>query len=77
MSYGCSENSKQAEKRILERQALNNPKLVLRKIANHPYLVRSPKNQETSEEIVNISGKMKALDMLLAKLFEQQHKVIH
>ncbi len=50
----------------------------LRKVCNHPYLFdeADPNPQSTDESIVEASGKMKVLDMLLRKLQAAGHRVV-
>ncbi|CAG2114489.1 unnamed protein product [Medioppia subpectinata] len=47
----------------------------MRKITNHPYLIQWPDNWH-NEEIVRLSGKMRALDELLKHLYVGKHRVI-
>ena len=58
------------------------PEMQLRKIANHPYLIKMPVvkvNGElqcrVDEDVINKSGKMLVLDAILSKLKERGHKV--
>lgn len=54
----------------------------MRKVVNHPYLLRFPVVPGTNELIVNeelvtSAGKMMVLDAMLAKLKQQGHKVLY
>lgn len=58
------------------------PAMDLRKLVNHPYLIRFPvypgtRRLRVDEELVTSSGKMLVLDAMLAKLKQQGHKVQH
>ncbi|CAG0878603.1 unnamed protein product [Darwinula stevensoni] len=59
---------------------LNNRMMMLRKIANHPYLVRFPLNPQNPHdfgpELIAASGKLLVLDELLHQLKKQKHKVL-
>ncbi|KAI9138275.1 P-loop containing nucleoside triphosphate hydrolase protein [Paraphysoderma sedebokerense] len=57
---------------------LNNMAMQLRKVCNHPYLFDSNLfiDHETTEEIVQASGKMMLLSQLLPALFQRGHKVL-
>ncbi|KAL1455192.1 hypothetical protein WDU94_009303 [Cyamophila willieti] len=62
---------------------LTNVTMCLRKIINHPYLVRKPykvingmKEMVVDEKIIKSCGKMIVLNQLLAKLKETKHKVL-
>ena len=53
----------------------------LRKAANHPYLFPNAESiidgqMNANESIINASGKMKTLDLLLAKLLKDGHRVV-
>lgn len=61
------------------------PEMQLRKIANHPYLVKMPTEVDetganimvSNEDLVTSSGKMLALNAMLLKLHQRGHKVIY
>jgi len=58
---------------------LNNRIIHLRKMCLHPYLfpnIEDPKSPPLGEHLINTSGKMKVLDMFLAKLYKEKHKVL-
>lgn len=60
---------------------MQNPFVLLKKIANHPYLVHMPLDPVTqnilvNENIIKTSGKFLVLDAMLAKLKVLGHKVI-
>jgi ATP-dependent DNA helicase len=59
---------------------MNNPVMQLRKIVNHPYLVRWDVNPETGDYVVNDemitdSGKLTVLDQMLTRLIKDGHRV--
>ncbi|XP_076166383.1 lymphocyte-specific helicase isoform X3 [Ptiloglossa arizonensis] len=51
-----------------------------KKIVNHPYLVHCPLNEsglpKVDEDLIRASGKLLVLDVMLAKLKDQGHKVL-
>lgn len=59
---------------------LKNMLMQLRKVCNHPYLLREPEDDNgeltTDERIVEWCGKMKLLDVMLTKLKKNGHKVL-
>lgn len=60
---------------------LTNPSMMLRKIVNHPYLVKTPVVPGTreiiiDENLIKQSGKLLVLDALLPKLKADGHKVL-
>ncbi|KIJ62436.1 hypothetical protein HYDPIDRAFT_114552 [Hydnomerulius pinastri MD-312] len=57
---------------------LQNTVMQLRKACSHPLLFSDPANAlpETTEELVDASGKMMLLERLLDELFERKHKVL-
>ncbi len=60
---------------------LTNPPMMLRKIANHPYLVETPVYPGTreiiiDERMISSSGKLLVLDALLPRLKAENHKVL-
>ena len=59
---------------------MNNPVMQLRKIVNHPYLVRWDVDPETGdyvvdEEMITDSGKLTVLDQMLTRLIKDGHRV--
>uniref|UniRef100_A0A8D8WKV8 Probable global transcription activator SNF2L1 n=1 Tax=Cacopsylla melanoneura TaxID=428564 RepID=A0A8D8WKV8_9HEMI len=71
------------EIKFLHNYKLSNISMCLRKIINHPYLVKKPfkeingvKEMVTDENIITKCGKMIVLNQLLAKLKETNHKVL-
>ena len=57
---------------------LQNTVMQLRKACSHPLLFRDPSEPlpETTEELVDGSGKMMMLERLLDELFRTKHKVL-
>ena len=57
---------------------LQNTVMQLRKACSHPLLFRDPTESlpETTEELVDASGKMMLLERLLDALFRTKHKVL-
>ncbi|CAL6055011.1 SNF2_family helicase [Hexamita inflata] len=66
LKYSSSESSK-----------LSNVLVQLKKVCNHPFMFKDTELPTmTIDDIVNNSGKMQALDQLLAKFKQEGHKVI-
>jgi len=57
---------------------LKNMLMQLRKVCNHPFLLREPEGPQghTDERIITWCSKMKLLDVMLARLKQQGHKVL-
>ena len=55
-------------------KSLLNRVMQLRKCCNHPYLINDV--EETTEHLVQSSGKLKLLDRMLRYFFEHGHKVL-
>ena len=59
---------------------MQNPMMQLKKIVNHPYLVRWDVDPETGdyvvdEDMVTDSGKLAVLDQMLTRLLKDGHRV--
>lgn len=79
---------KSGRKRITSRDVdfvynlkFNFPDMMLRKIVNHPYLVKTPVYPGTrdiiiNEDLIQQSGKLLVLDALLPRLKKEGHKVL-
>ena len=59
-------------------QTLNNLVMQLRKCCIHPFLFHGVEDPEQTslEELVGASGKLSVLDLLLASLYEKNHRVV-
>ena len=55
-------------------KGLMNQLMQLRKCCNHPYLFAD--QDETDERMVNMSGKLKLMDLLMTNFFRDGHKVL-
>lgn len=58
---------------------LNNLVMQLRKVCNHPFTFKGAEedpDSTTLEELLESSGKLAVLDMLLLKLYEKKHRVV-
>lgn len=60
---------------------LANPSIMLRKVVNHPYLIKAPVYPGTrqiiiDEKLIQQSGKLLVLDALLPRLKTENHKVL-
>eukprot|EP00794_Sanderia_malayensis_P013930 gene13930-15382_t len=60
---------------------MQNILMQLRKCCNHPYLLEYPldpvtQNFKVDEDVINVSGKMRVLDRMLAELKKRGHKVL-
>lgn len=62
----------------INNMRLQNTVMQLRKACSHPLLFRGPAEPlpETTEELVDASGKMMLLERLLDELFRTKHKVL-
>jgi len=75
--YGAYGANRTAEVRI----CLRNHMMDLRKITNHPYLIKYPLTEDgvyykSDESMVDICGKLKVLDQMLKELRGRGHKVL-
>lgn len=63
---------------LAPKRALNSIMMELRKVANHPYLIRGiePEPFTTAEHLITNCGKMMLLDKLLVKLKAQKSRVL-
>jgi len=73
--------SEQAIKQMKNRgSSIQNRTMQLRKVCNHPYLFEWPTdnqgNEIIDENIVDVSGKMQLLDILLPEIFKLKEKVL-
>mmetsp|Transcript_17399 Transcript_17399/g.33955 ORF Transcript_17399/g.33955 Transcript_17399/m.33955 type:complete len:807 (+) Transcript_17399:89-2509(+) len=63
-----------------KNQSLNNILMQLRKVCNHPFLLREPEDDSgelsTDERLVEWCGKMKLLDAMLRRFQAEGHKVL-
>lgn len=82
-SYKDTLETKNTFESIIVRLTMQNTTVMFRKIVNHPYLVHFPLDPKeeskcllVNEDLINTSGKMMVLDLLLHKLKENGHKVI-
>lgn len=55
---------------------ISNPWVLLKKIVDHPYLIKYPTELEDYNHLVNSSGKMLVLDAMLTKLKATGHKIL-
>jgi ATP-dependent DNA helicase len=72
LSKMLTKNSQTQGKR--SAKGLMNQLMQLRKCCNHPYLFAD--QDETDENLVNMSGKLKLMDTLMTKFFKDGHKVL-
>nr|CAH0110344.1 unnamed protein product [Daphnia galeata] len=85
MSNDLHWDLRQPKKKTMQELAVNikmsNPFMQLRKIVNHPYLVKWEVEEETGDYVVNEdmvkdSGKLAVLDIMLTRLIKDGHKVL-